>query len=231
MRLPMERDAESMFALRKVTLGYFDGEPIVRDVDLVIEKGDYILLKGPSGSGKSTFLRLLNGLVAPQSGEVLLQGQLLTSYDPPALRRRIVYLQQSPVMLDASVRDNLCLAFRFRSARGATAPDDETLKEYLHGFRLDGVSLEGNARNLSVGQKQRLALIRALLLKPEALLLDEPTASLDPESREVVEQRVEALHIEEGVVIVMVSHTDYYPKRAKPRVLILENGSLREVAT
>lgn len=88
--------------------------------------------------------------------------------------------------------------------------------------------MEDRAQSLSVGQKQRLALIRALLLKPELLLLDEPTASLDRSSREIVEEKAETLNLEEGVGVVMVSHTDYIPKRVKPRVLVLKDGRVKE---
>jgi len=132
------------------------------------------------------------------------------------------------VLLDASVRDNLCLPFRFRSARKATPPTDEVVGEYLRVFRLEDVSLEANARNLSVGQKQRLALIRVLLLKPEVLLLDEPTASLDPEVCRVVEDYLETLNQEQGVGIVMVNHSDYLPRRVNYRLFYLDHGRLRE---
>lgn len=218
-----------MFELRQVTFAYPGGRTVLRDVNLRIAPGEFVLLRGPSGGGKSTLLRLLNGLEAPSSGEVLFRGGPLAGRDVPALRRRAVYLQQVPVMLDASVRDNLRLPFRFRSAGGAAPPADAVLEGHLRRFLLDGVSLEDGALRLSVGQKQRLALVRALLLRPEALLLDEPTASLDPESRAVVDERVEELNAEEGTTIVMATHTDHLPRRVRPRVLRLEDGALREV--
>ncbi|CEP66241.1 ABC transporter-like [Moorella glycerini] len=219
-----------MFTLRDVTFGYIEARPVLKDISLHVEEGQFILLQGPSGSGKSTLLHLLNGLAVPQRGEVLFKDRPLASYDATWLRRRVVYLQQTPVMLDASVRENLLLPFRFRSARGERLPTEDLLQDYLHTFLLGEISLEANARELSVGQKQRLALIRALLLAPEALLLDEPTASLDRESREIVEARAEALNAEQGVTVIMISHTDYVPRLVKPRVLVLEHGTLREVA-
>jgi len=217
-----------VFELRKVTFGYTEKEAIIKNADVKIAKGDFVLLRGPSGSGKTTFLRLLNGLAAPREGEIFFAGKPLGAYDLTFLRRRVVYLQQTPVMLDASVRENLRLPFSFRSAGKTKAPADTELTDYLSTFLLGEVSLEDNAQNLSGGQKQRLALIRALLLKPEVLLLDEPTASLDQESRRVVEECTEILNREEGVGIVMVSHTGYVPRRVQPRVLLLEKGALTE---
>lgn len=217
-----------MFELSKVTFGYSERETVIEDADLRIAKEDFVLLKGPSGSGKTTFLRLLNGLVAPRKGEIFFEGKPLTAYDITLLRRRVVYLQQTPVMLDATVRQNLHLPFSFKSAGKTKVPGDDELRNYLKAFLLEEVSLEDNAQNLSVGQKQRLALIRALLLKPELLLLDEPAAALDRASRQIVEERVQALNLEEGVGILMVSHADWVPLRVKLRVLQLEKGCLKE---
>lgn len=219
-----------MFNLQGVGFSYTPDRPLLRDVNLVLSTGDFVLLRGSSGSGKSTLLRLLNGLLVPQTGMVQFQGQPLTNYDAPWLRRRVVYLQQVPVMQDAPVRDNLLLPFQFKSSRTLPQPSDSELQDKLKGLLLDGVKLEHNSRELSVGQQHRLALLRAMLLQPEALLLDETTASLDQQSREVVESQVEKLNRELGVTIVMISHTGYLPRFEHWRCLALSQGVLEEVA-
>lgn len=217
------------FTLEDVSFGYRPDHPILHHVYLSLAEGEFVLLQGPSGSGKSTLLRLLNRLLVPQAGEIFFHRQPLASYDPVRLRRRVSYLQQTPVMIEASVRENLLLPFFFKSARHSPVPSDHLLQEYLRAFLLEGVSLEDNARQLSLGQQQRLALIRSLLLRPEVLLLDEPTASLDPVSRQVVEERAEALNLEEGVTVIMISHAAYAPRRIHPRVLRLQEQRLKEV--
>lgn len=216
------------FELRGITFGYPGKNTLFHHLNLHIGTGDFILLRGPSGSGKSTFLRLLNRLIVPQEGEIFYKDKPLSQYDVTVLRRRVIYLQQLPIMLDATVRENLLLPFTFKSSGRMNPPNGEVLKDFLQAFRLSEVTLEDNAQNLSVGQKQRLVLIRALLLDPEVLLLDEPTASLDRHSREVVEEKVEALNVHEGVGIIMVSHTDYVPQKVKPRILVLKDGRVEE---
>lgn len=154
----------------------------------------------------------------------------MAGYDPTRLRRRVVYLQQTPVLADASVRDNLLLPFRFRSADGVAAPTDTVLEKMMADFGLDGFGLEKAAGHLSVGQKLRLALIRVLLLKPEALLLDEPTSALDPESRGLVEERLESLNRDQGATVFLVTHTDYAPACVRARRLWLDGSTIREIA-
>lgn len=218
-----------MFQLRKVSFTYPGKGILFKDFDLDIGYGEFTILQGPSGSGKSTLLYLLNGLRVPQAGVILYRGRELKSYNPLILRRRVVYLQQLPVMLDRTVRENLLLPFTLRVAEKTPQPGDDLLRSYLNAFLLNPISLEDNALNLSVGQRQRLALIRALLLEPEVLLLDEPTASLDRESRSIVEDKVETLNLERGIGVVMISHTDYLPRKVQARRLVMENGQVREV--
>ena len=187
-------------------------------------------MKGPSGAGKSTFLRLINRLEEPSRGKILFRGRPLSSYTPPELRRSILFLQQTPVVIDASVRDNLLLPFGFKNNCSLSRPDDEHLKGLLDEFLLKGVSLEGNARNLSVGQLQRLCLIRGLLLSPEILLLDEPTSALDEESSRVVESTAERLCRESGLTVVIVSHRSLTLSQTTPVFLELANGGIREIS-
>ena len=208
----------------------FDDSALFSHVSLTVDAGDLVIIGGPSGSGKTSLLRLLNRLNDPATGEIKLDGRPLTDYKVVELRRQICYIQQTPVMVDGTVRQNLLLPFSFESLRDLRAPADETLNVLLREFKLDDISLSDRAMVLSVGQKQRLAFIRALLLKPKTLLLDEPTSALDEDSRLVVEEHIERLAGEEALAIIMVTHLDYKPKHLEPRRYILKQDGLEERA-
>ncbi|MDI6816996.1 MAG: ATP-binding cassette domain-containing protein [Actinomycetota bacterium] len=208
----------------------FNDNALFSDVSLAVDTGDLIFIGGPSGSGKSSLLRLLNRLNDPTSGQINLEGRPLTDYKVAELRRQICYIHQTPVMVEGTVKQNLLLPFAFESLRGFRVPTDETLIELLHEFKLDDIALSDQAMVLSVGQKQRLAFIRALLLQPKALLLDEPTSALDRDSRLVVEEYVERLAGQKNLAILMVTHLDFKPKHMKARRYILKRGGLEERA-
>ncbi len=213
--------------LEQVSFAYPGTAALFRDVDLVIEPGDFAVIRGPSGSGKSSMLRLLNRLSEPSGGRVLIDGQPAVDMDVTVLRRRIGYVQQTPVMIAGSVRDNLQLPFRYAAAAGVKAPDDGVLKRLLRTYLLPTVDLDSDASALSVGQRQRIALIRALLVEPEILLCDEPTSALDPESRNVVEGELVRRNREHGTSIVLVTHLDAAAiDDAAPQQWFLADGRL-----
>lgn len=213
--------------LRDVSFGY-NGEAIFNNVSLSVSCGDVVIISGPSGSGKSSLLRLLNRLSDPASGDIFLNGRPLNSYKAVEIRRQVHYMQQTPLMAEGTVRDNLVLPFSFRSLRETELPTDKALRDLLDMFRLLNVSLTDSAATLSVGQKQRLAFIRALLLKPKVLLLDEPTSALDPESRSVVEEHIDRLASEKSTAIIMITHLAFNPRAVAARRYVLDHSGLRE---
>lgn len=196
----------AILTCNQVAFAYPGKPPLLQKISLTLEKGGFYWLRGPSGGGKSTFLRLLCRLLEPTGGSISFGGEPVTALDPPRLRRQMVYLQQIPVLLPASVRENLLLPFSFKINREPPLPPDEVLSAKLHELLLDDVSLEAPAAALSVGQKQRLCLLRAMLLSPPVLLLDEPLAALDLLSAGVVLAQVFKLHREQGTTILMVAH-------------------------
>jgi len=214
--------------LRNISLRYEGKPPLFQDLDLTVHQGEFILIQGPSGSGKSSLLRLVNRLQDPSSGKILIDGSPVPDQDVTKLRRRVGYVQQTPIMVQGSVADNLNLPFRFGSDREVRTPSDNELKSWMTDFLLGDVGLEHDAGKLSVGQKQRLALIRNLLVQPEALLCDEPTSALDPQSREVVDNWLGHLNSERGVTVVLVTHLDHPPEQNHPRKLHLSHDGLQE---
>jgi len=219
-------DNTPVIAFSKVTFSYPNGKVLFQDLSLELTSGNFYLVRGPSGSGKSTFLRLINRLEEPSSGHLLFEGRPLTAYSPPLLRREILYIQQSPTSVDTTVRENLRLAFSFKNNRDLTPPDEDTLRSRLDDFLLNDVGLDAHASTLSVGQLQRLCLIRGLLLNPKVLLLDEPASALDEESARIVEETAERLCAESGLTVLMVSHRTFEPRWVKYNVLRIVRGQM-----
>lgn len=209
-----------------VSFAFDPGRPLFRRLSLKLARGAFYIVTGPSGSGKSTLLRLINRLEEPSEGTVRFNGRRLPEYPPPELRRSILFIQQTPVVIDGNVRENLMLPFSFKHNRGLVKPEDTDLRLHLKEMLLGDVRLEDSARNLSVGQMQRLCLIRGLLLSPEMLLLDEPVSALDEESARIVEARAESLCAEAGLTVVMVSHRQFDAAKIEPVMLRIAAGGV-----
>lgn len=205
------------------------GQPGLSHVNLAVRPGDFVMLTGPSGAGKSTLLRLAVRLEEADAGVVRCGGRPVAEIPPAELRRTLGFVQQTPTVGAGTVRDNLMLPFTFAANKGLTPPDDAELAGWLARFRLAGVGLDATAAALSVGQRQRVCIIRTMLLRPAALLMDEPTSALDPESSGVVEALTEELN-EDGVTVLMVTHGAYRPARRPWRDVRVQDGGVREVA-
>lgn len=218
-----------LLELRNVSFSYGGGasDPLVLDgLDLSVGKGDFIIIRGASGSGKSTILRLICRLQTPNFGTVLFRGEPVETISPAQLRSSICYVPQVPVMVDGTVAENLLLPFSFAVNRSILKPSDTVIELMLERFYLGDVSPGQSAQKLSVGQKQRLALMRALLTGPELLLLDEPTSALDRESAAMVFSIIERLNLDEGKSVITVTHSDYSPAIPKTKRYQFRNRKL-----
>lgn len=186
----------------------------LRGVDLTLYRGDRLVLVGPNGSGKTTLLRLLHGLV-PFEGR-------REAFAPQGRTPVLAMLFQRPFLLSLSVRTNVRLGLWLHGVPRALRA--ERCARALQRVGLDGEARRP-ARDLSGGQQQRLALARAWALQPDVLLLDEPTASLDPGAKREVEHLIEHL-AQDGVTVVMSTHNLGQAKRLGTRVAYLEAGRL-----
>lgn len=198
-------------------------------VSFAVFPGDFVRVVGPSGAGKSTLLRLVARLEVPSAGSIRYRSTPVDALPPAQLRRRLALVQQTPTVVAGTVRENLLLPWSFAVNRELPQPDDATLHQWLARVRLDGTRLDADALSLSVGQKQRLCLVRTLLTSPDALLMDEPTSALDAESRRVVEELTEERNAA-GVAVLLVTHTDYCPMDRSVRCLAVRDGRVEEVA-
>ncbi len=219
---------QPLIALENITFSYNHGaHPLIENVNLTINEGDFVLIRGRSGSGKSTLLRLICRLQMFSQGALFFRGKPLDSIAPSELRKNLVYVAQIPSMIDGSVRENLLFPFSFAVNRCVKSPSDERLREMLAEFYLQGIDLEQQSKSLSVGEQQRVALMRALLLEPEALLFDEPTSALDESSAGKVFRIIEHFNRERKKTIVMVTHSSYTPEKVLSTLYTLENRTLK----
>lgn len=203
------------FELRDVSLSR-GGQRVLRDISAAIPPGTTSVV-GPSGAGKSTLLRLLNRLADPDSGEISYNDRPLTQYDPLELRRQVSLVPQLPALIEGTVGHNVEYAARLAEREPDT---DRCLR--LAG--LDGSFADRDVSKLSVGEQQRAMLARALAQQPQVLLLDEPTAALDEETRDAVEQTLAHLRRKIDISIVLVSHDPAQARRLGDWVLRLEQG-------
>ena len=217
---------DDVFEFRDVSFGY-EGKPLILDgVNLSIAVGEFVCIRGASGAGKSSLLRWMNRLTDVVSGVLYFHGNPVDSYEVMELRQRVVYVQQTPVMIEGTVLENILLPYSFHSCVQRESPSASEVEEKLRYFLLDGITSDSVAQTLSVGEQQRIALIRALFLNPDVYLLDEPTSALDEESRNRVEVCIAKLNRERASTMVMVSHTSYTPRSDRYRSYIMRNGNL-----
>jgi tungstate transport system ATP-binding protein len=214
-----EKVAPSVISARG--LGFaVEGRVLIRDVDLDIKAGRRTVIMGSNGAGKSLLLRLLHGLIAPSSGEILWNGRPLDK----AARRRQAMVFQRPVMLRRSVLANLDFALRVHGVHGPARRDRE--RAALAMARLEDLAASP-ARTLSGGEQQRLAIARALACAPDLLFLDEPTVSLDPASTHAVEMLIGDAHAA-GVTTVLVTHDRAQALRLGDDVIFMAGGRIAE---
>jgi putative ABC transport system ATP-binding protein len=164
-----------------------DGAWIWRDISLRVEPGCCVGVIGPTGAGKSLFLRALAGLDDLQEGDISFRGERLENWRMPQYRSRIVYLHQRPPLQEGSVEDNLRMVFGFSANRHKRYDRSKVLSQ-LHTLDRGESFLRRSTESLSGGEAQIAALLRAIQLDPELLLLDEPAASLDPDSMARLEE-------------------------------------------
>ena len=191
-------------------------------VDLGVSKGETLCILGPSGAGKSMFLRTVVRLHEHTSGEVLLDGDSIFKISPQDLRRRVAFVPQSPAMLDGSVEQNLRFGLDLAGVPREEA--DSRIKEALKDASLDEGFLTRTALKLSGGERQRVAIARAHAMCPEVLLLDEPTAALDPRTTRTVEDAILRLKSERGFTMVIVTHDVEQSKRLGDRTVLMREG-------
>ena len=218
--------SEVAYRIRNLTKTY-NGREVLNVETLDIQRGEVFAIVGPSGSGKSTLLRLLNFLEMPTSGSIRF-GNYVTNGSgaaPLNLRRSVTTVFQRPVLLNTNVYNNVAFGLRIRGQR----KHEKNIEEVLDRVGLAHLARQ-RAATLSGGEAQRVALARAIVVEPEVLLLDEPTANLDPYNVGLLEKITRELNREKGTTIVLVTHNVFQAKRLADRVGLLLEGRVVGVA-
>jgi tungstate transport system ATP-binding protein len=221
-----DQPAPPPYRLEQVTRQY--GERLVLDIpELEVRAGEVLALVGPSGVGKSTLLRLLNFLEPPSAGTIWFQGVPIqpASTVPLELRRQVTMVFQRPMLLSTSVLNNVTYGLQIRKLGQARSVASAALEQV-------GLAhlAKKPARILSGGEMQRVALARAMVLAPRVLLLDEPTANLDPYNVQLIEQIIAALHQQHATTTVLVTHNVFQARRLAQRVALMLGGRIVEIA-
>lgn len=205
----------------------YGSKEVLRVTEATVNRGYITGIIGPSGAGKSTLLRILNMLEPPSKGEVFYYGRKVPAAkaDVLALRRKMTMVFQKSVLLEMSVYDNLAFGLRARKLPGV-----EIEKRVNTILEIIGLSAQSKqrAKTLSGGEAQRLAFARAVVLQPEILFLDEPTANLDPANVELLERLVVQLNKDCGTTVLVVTHNLFQAQRLAHETIFFYQGELVE---
>jgi osmoprotectant transport system ATP-binding protein len=203
----------------------FGAHTAVDGIELHCETGRTQALIGPSGCGKSTLLRMMVGLVAPDEGDVVFDGQRLGKANITEVRRRIGYvIQEGGLFPHLTARENSTIMPRFLG--WTIEKTDAKVAELLKLVHLTSALLERYPRQLSGGQRQRISLMRALMLDPDVLLLDEPLGDLDPMIRAELQEDLRAIFRELGKTVVLVTHDLTEAGFLGDRITLLSDGRI-----
>ena len=217
----------SISELKNITKTYGHRE-VIDNVDLQIYKNEILALIGPNGSGKTTLLKILAFLESPTGGEMKFQGEKVDFKNTEEIRMQSTLVFQKTTLFSTSVYNNIAYGLKMRKI-----PKEKLKKDVRKA--LDLVKLEGfekrSAINLSGGEQQRVAIARALVLKTNLLLLDEPTANLDPKNARIVEDVIDKVNREQKTTIVIATHNMFQARKLPHRIALIDEGKITEVGT
>lgn len=218
-----------LFRLEKISKSFGD-EVALCDIDLDIRKGEIFVLMGPSGSGKTTLLRIMNRLETPSNGSIFFQNRDMASLNNKeslVIIRKMAMVFQEGFVFNYTVLGNISYGLKVRGIE-----KDEISERVEKALELVGLSgyQNRNARSLSGGEKQRVTFAMAMVLNPEVLILDEPTANLDPINQEVMEDIIRKIN-KMGVTIVLSTHKQREAISLAHRIALINNGNIEQMGT
>ena len=201
---------------------------VLDSINLQIREGEILALLGPNGSGKTTILKILAFIEKPTSGEVKFQGEKVNFKNTEKVRLQSTLVFQKTTLFGTSVYNNIAYGLKIRKVPKETR--DREVKKALELVKLEGFE-KRPARKLSGGEQQRVAIARALVLKTKLLLLDEPTANLDPKNAGIIEEVIDTVNREKKVTIVMATHNMFQAKKLPHCIALTDEGKITEIGT
>lgn len=216
--------------MQNCTAAYGENE-VLHQVSLTVDKGEFLVMIGPSGCGKTTLLKMMNGLVVPAEGEVLVNGERLTECNLVAVRRRIGYaVQGAKLFPHMTVEENICYVpglerKMLKEEKGALS------KRMLEMAGLPAELASRFPRQLSGGQKQRVGIARAMASNPDILLMDEPFGAVDEITRSALQEELLGLHKKTGITVVFITHDIGEAFKLGSRILVMKDGSIWQEGT
>ncbi len=218
----------SVLAEIKNLTKYFGDRKALDNISLQIEDDEIVGLLGPNGSGKTTLLKILAFLEKSDSGEVRFQGERITEGNVERMRLQSAMVFQRTLLFSTTVYNNVAYGLKIRKI--PTKVIDAEVRKVLELVRLEGFE-KRSAKKLSGGEQQRVALARALILKTKLLLLDEPTANLDPRNTQIIENVIATANREFGTTIVMATHNMFQARSLPNRIALMNDGMITEIGS
>lgn len=219
-----------MVEFKNVSKIYPGGKVAVENINLRIERGEFVCFIGTSGGGKTTTLRMINGMLIPTGGDITVDGKNIHDIDPIELRRSIGYvIQNIGLMPHMTIRDNITLVPKL--LKWPKEKRDARAKELIKMVELPEEFLDRYPSELSGGQQQRIGVIRALAADQQIILMDEPFGALDPLTLEALQRLVKRLQQQMGRTIIMVTHNMDEAIRLADRIVIMDQGHIIQNAS
>lgn len=219
-----------MLEINNVSKVYRGGKKAVNKLDITIEKGEFIAFIGTSGSGKTTAMRMINRMIEPTSGSIVLNGKNIKDMNPVQLRRNIGYvIQQIGLLPHMTIRENITLVPKL--LKWSEEDKNKKAEELIQLVDLPVSYLDMYPSQLSGGQQQRIGVIRALAADQEIILMDEPFGALDPITRDTLQDLVKELQVKFNKTFIMVTHDMDEAIKLADRIVIMSHGEVIQIDT
>lgn len=209
----------------------YDQNPVLADFDLTVPKGEFVTMIGSSGCGKTTVLKMINGLIEPDEGEILLDGESIRGKDMTKLRRNIGYAIQGNVLFPhMTVEDNISYVPNLLNKRDRQRTK-QAVKKWMDIVGLSPELKERYPDELSGGQQQRVGIARALAASPDLLLMDEPFGAVDEITRGQLQDELRRIYEKTGITVLFVTHDISEALKLGTKVLVMDQGEIVQYDT